>query len=89
MEGFYVIINFGIPIVLLFFVAKYLFFSENYKRIRLVGTLFQKIFQFFIRFIAVILTAIISWIVLVFVGFSIGAYQMSTYGTPIHRPRIK
>lgn len=89
MEGFYVIINFGIPIVLLFFVAKYLFFSENYKRIKLVGTLFQKIFQFTVRLIAVVLTTIISWIVLVFIGLSTGVYSMSTYGTPIHRPRIK
>lgn len=89
MENFYVFINFAIPIVLLIFMVKLLFFSENYKKIRLTGTTFKKIYSFVLRFLAVILTALISWIILVMIGFSTGIYSMSTYGTPIYRPKVK
>lgn len=101
MEEFYIYINYIAPIAVLFFVGfflgKGLFFSENYKKIRITGSLPQKIFQFTIRLIAVALTAIIlaimSVIVLIFVGLGAGIYSVPslqpTYGTPVYRPKIK
>ena len=101
MDQFYSFINFAIPIVLLFFVGflmgKLLFFSENYKKIRISGSLFPKIFHFTIRLIAIVSTAIISAIisavVLAIIGLAMGVYQIPnlrpTYGVPIYRPKIK
>lgn len=89
-ESFYSILNLRLPVATALLLAIWLFSMKSYKNSQLTGSTFKKIFNVFFRLILVIVTAIISWMVLVFIGFGAGVYSMmSTYGTPIHRPRIR
>lgn len=88
-KDFYGLSNWILPALLVLLVGITLFSSQGYKNVQITGSTLKKVFDFIFRLILIAITAIVSWIVLVFIGFSNGSYSMSTYGTPIHRPRIK
>ena len=85
----YMILNWVLPALLLLLVAITLFSSQGYKNVRLAGSAFKTVVDTIIRIFLIILTAVVSWVVLAFIGFSNGSYSMSTYGTPIYRPKTK
>ncbi len=90
METVYLAINFIVPAIIIFYLGRYLFTSPNYKKARLTGSTAHKIFAFLTRLIALVFTALVSWVVLLFVGVTSGAYKIgSTYGTPIFRPKVR
>jgi len=85
----YGILNWILPLITTWMVMSFLFSSESYKKTRLQSSKANKIADYIIRIVLTVFTAIISWVVLVFVGFSSGTYSSSTYGTPIHRPKAR
>jgi hypothetical protein len=85
----FVFLNFAIPAVLTLLLAVTFFSSKSYKAVRATGNAFKIIVHVIVSVILLIITAVVSWVVVVFVGLSNGSYQMSTYGTPIHRPKVK
>ena len=89
IEGAYMVLNWVIPILLLFLMGFSLFSSEKFKEIWAGENVIKKVFSVIGRSILVAITAFISWIVLAYIGFANGSYQSSTYGTPIYRPLIK
>jgi hypothetical protein len=88
-SGIYGILNWILPFITTWMVMSFLFSPKSYKKTRLQSSKNNKTADYSIRIVLTVFTAIISWVVLVYIGFSSGTYSSSTYGTPIHRPKTR
>jgi hypothetical protein len=89
VEGFYIGLNWVLPVLAAALIAMLFFAPRNFKKNRREKSIVIKILANLGGIILIALTAIISWVVVTFMGFVNGTYVSSTYGTPIYRPQVK